>query len=265
MIKKTVSIKLKSVDESGVVEAIAATYDKDSVGDKIVPGAFEKTLKDWKDAGKSLPFIWSHDHNNPMAYVGTVTEAKETDAGLYIKAQMDMDEPFAAKVYSLMKSGRVSNLSFAYEVKDGEFVQQKNDEGVTTDTFYSLKELKLFEVGPCLVGANQNTSVLGAKSDRDAMISKPNVVYVWTDVEVKEALMMTERVLTTGSYHLDAEKSTLEKIHGILQGLGISCQGQPEKSDESQDKDDELKAKSDDLDSTRIKQDLDILMMSEDY
>jgi hypothetical protein len=40
---------------------------------------------------------------NLDAHIGEVTRAKETDEGLYVKAQLDMQDPAAAKVFRLMK------------------------------------------------------------------------------------------------------------------------------------------------------------------
>lgn len=161
MITKSFGAHLKSAsEEDGTIEAIVATYDKDSVGDKIAPGAFEKSLAAWAESGKNIPFIWSHQHDNPDAYLGEILEAKETDDGLWVKAKVDMDHPPAKRVYDLMKTGKVSQFSFAYDVEDGEMVKAKSaGEG----DYYELRQLKIFEAGPCLIGANQNTRLLGAK------------------------------------------------------------------------------------------------------
>jgi HK97 family phage prohead protease len=150
--------------DDGVVEAIVAAYNVDSVGDKIVPGAFEATLAEWKGRGDPIPFVWSHDWGNPDAHIGVVEDAKETDEGLWIKARLDLDEPFAAKVYRLLKGRRVTQFSFGYEVEEGAFVDAKSDDGEPGESYYELRKLKLFECGPCLVGANQSTSLEAVKT-----------------------------------------------------------------------------------------------------
>jgi HK97 family phage prohead protease len=146
-------VKASEDDGDGVVEALVATYDLDSGGDRIVPGAFDASLKEWADSGQSIPFIWSHLHDDLDAYLGDVLEAKETDEGLWVKAQIDMDDERSRKAYRLIKGGRVRNYSFAYEVLDAE---EKDGENL-------LKALKVFEVGPTLIGMNQNTRTLAAK------------------------------------------------------------------------------------------------------
>ena len=152
--------------EEGIVEAIVAAYNLDSVGDKILPGAFEATLAEWKGRGDPIPFVWSHDWGNPDAHIGVVLDAKETDEGLWIKARLDLDESFAAKVYRLLKGRRVTQFSFGYEVEEGAFVDAKSgdDEDGPSESYYELRKLKLFECGPCLVGANQRTSLETVKT-----------------------------------------------------------------------------------------------------
>ena len=48
-------------EETGSFKALVATYDVDSVGDKIMPGAFAKSLARWEESGTLIPVIWSHD------------------------------------------------------------------------------------------------------------------------------------------------------------------------------------------------------------
>jgi HK97 family phage prohead protease len=154
---KTVPARVKAVDQAsadGVVEALVATYDLDSGGDRIVPGAFAKSLAAWAESGKPIPFIWSHMHSDIDAYIGDVIEAKETDDGLWVKAQIDMDDPKSRKAFKFIKGDRVTQYSFAYDVVEEE----------STDNGNLLKELRLYEVGPTLIGMNQNTRTLVAKS-----------------------------------------------------------------------------------------------------
>ncbi|GAA2046320.1 hypothetical protein GCM10009800_37370 [Nocardiopsis rhodophaea] len=164
---KSVPVQIKAAGEhegteDGVFEAIVATYDKDSVGDKIAPGAFTKTLAEWTVKGDPIPVIWSHKWTDLDAHIGVVEDAKETPEGLWVKARLDLDEPKAAKAYKLLKGRRVTQFSFGYEVPEGggEWVEGKDGR----PGYVALNEIKLFEVGPCLVGANQSTSLQAVKT-----------------------------------------------------------------------------------------------------
>jgi hypothetical protein len=160
---KSAPVTIKAGDGDGIIEAMVATYDVDSGGDKIIPGAFAQTLDEWASSGQPIPFIWSHMHDDIDAYLGDVLEAREVaptkdddPGGLYIKAQIDMDDPKSAKAYRLMKSGRVRNYSFAYEVRDA--APSESDDSIT-----ELRQLGLFEVGPTLIGMNRETRTLSVK------------------------------------------------------------------------------------------------------
>ncbi|GAA2629648.1 HK97 family phage prohead protease [Streptomyces axinellae] len=146
--------------DDGVFEAIVAAYNLDSVGDKIAPGAFAETLAEWKGRGDPIPVLWSHMSADPDYHVGEVIEAEERPEGLWVKARIDTEPGSkAAQVYKLLKGRRVTQFSFAYDVDEGSWVDQKDGEG-----FYELRKLKLYEVGPTLIGANQATQLLDVKS-----------------------------------------------------------------------------------------------------
>lgn len=200
---KTLPARVKAVDDAGdgVVEAIVATYDVDSIGDRIVPGAFAKSLDQWRESGDSIPFIWSHMHDDIDAYLGDVIEAKETDDGLWVRAQLDMDDEKSRKAFKLIKGGRVRNYSFAYEVRDSE---EKDGEML-------LRELHVFEVGPTLVGMNQQTRTLVAKRS-SPVIGHVRIVTQSDDVPVKRG-----RVLSASNE--ESLRAAYDAIGGVLAKL----------------------------------------------
>lgn len=145
--------------DEGVFEAIVAAYNLDSVGDKITPGAFAETLAEWKGRGDPIPVLWSHMSHDPEYHIGEVLEAEERPEGLWVKARIDLDATKAAQVYKLLKGRRVTQFSFAYDIEEGSWVEQKDGPG-----YYELRKLKLYEVGPTLIGANQATELIDVKS-----------------------------------------------------------------------------------------------------
>lgn len=144
--------------EEGVFEAIVAAYNVDSVGDRIMPGAFKNTIAAWKASESPIPVVWSHRSDDPEYHIGYVEDAEERDEGLWVKGRLDMDEAKPAKIYRLLKGRRVKNFSFAYDEVDVR--PATTSDGAKKE----LLELKVYEVGPCLIGANQATSVLAVKS-----------------------------------------------------------------------------------------------------
>lgn len=169
---KTARVHIKAAGDQdgtpdGVFEAIVATYDLDSYGDKIVPGAFADTLAEWKESGDPLPVLWAHQSGDPESHIGVVLEAEERDEGLWVKAQLDVDDladpkSRTSRVYRLLKGRRVTQFSFAFDVEEGGWIERRED-GVD-QSYYELRKLKLYEVGPCLVGVNQQTDLLAVKA-----------------------------------------------------------------------------------------------------
>jgi HK97 family phage prohead protease len=156
----------EGLSEGQFTALVSVFGNTDSVGDVVQPGAFTKTLADWAAKGDPIPVIWSHDWDDPFSHVGIVVSAKETPDGLEVTGQiLDLDtNDTAQQVYRLLKGRRVTQFSFAYDVVEGAWVEG-TDEAAGRYGYYELRELKLYEVGPCLVGANQETELVAAKTE----------------------------------------------------------------------------------------------------
>ena len=175
-------------DQQGIFEAIVAVFGNvDRAGDRIAKGAFTNTLQEWQERGRPIPVVFAHQWDNLDAHIGEVMEAREVDEGLWVKGQLDLDEPFAARAWKKMKRGTLAEFSFAYDVVRGKMTD--NGEGVEPRWVYELQELDLFEVGPCLVGMNPDTQLLG----------------------MKELLQGARR------------ETTLQELHDMLIELGAKC------------------------------------------
>ncbi|MCS6578250.1 HK97 family phage prohead protease [Curtobacterium poinsettiae] len=146
----------------GQFTALVAVFgNKDHGGDVIVPGAFADSLQNWEASGDAIPAIWSHQWSDPFAHIGWSLSAAETADGLLVTAQLDLENPTALQTYKLLKQRRVKEFSFGYDVVDGGYVTQDEDE------FFELRKLNLIEFGPTLKGMNPDTQLLGTKSDED--------------------------------------------------------------------------------------------------
>ena len=151
-------------DAPGTFSAMVSVFGNvDLQGDIVVKGAFDADLKRWVKSGDPIPCVWSHDWSDPFAHIGFVNpeDIKETDRGLLVKGQLDVDSnPFAKQVYDLMKQRRIKEFSFAYDIQDegpSREVKGAND----------LRQISIIEVGPTLKGANPSTELLGVKSALD--------------------------------------------------------------------------------------------------
>lgn len=145
--------------EAGTFEATVAIFNNvDKGGDRIIPGAFAKTLAAWKASGDPIPVIFNHDWGTPDAHIGVVEDAVETTKGLYVKGRLDVaDNPVARQVHKLMERRSLKEFSFGYSVPKGGEKRAK-------DGANDLLEIDLAEVGPTLKGMNPATELHAVKS-----------------------------------------------------------------------------------------------------
>lgn len=163
MLTKAAPVRVKAGEQDGLAEgqfeAIVSVFGNvDSYGDVVMKGAFADDLLEWAKSGNPIPVLWSHMSADPDYHIGEVLEAKETDEGLWVRGQLDLDAPKATQVYRLLKGRRVTQFSFAYDILDAGW-GKRDDQDV-----YELRKLKVYEVGPTLIGANQETRLIGVKA-----------------------------------------------------------------------------------------------------
>ncbi|AOY72034.1 HK97 family phage prohead protease [Arthrobacter sp. ZXY-2] len=164
MIKtKTALIELKAPTDSSLAEGEFTGYasvfgNKDSYGDVVLQGAFAESLAEYGDKGAGIPCYWAHRMDDPYMNIGQTVEAYEDDHGLFVKVQLDLETANGKQTHKLIKSGRVTQMSFAYDVLDYAFAE--NEE---LGRYLELRKLKIHEVSVVPVGANQETELTGVK------------------------------------------------------------------------------------------------------
>lgn len=149
---KEFSFKLASSSDEGTFRGYASVWDElDLQGDKVMRGAFKKTLAEHK----TFPVLWSHDPREPL---GTIT-AVEDAWGLAVEGQLDMNVTRAVEIRSLMKTGAVRGLSIGYETLKSDW-----EKGTGARL---LKEIKLHEISPCVFPAAPSARVAEVKTTED--------------------------------------------------------------------------------------------------
>lgn len=226
----------------GQFTALVSVFgNEDSVGDVVRPGAFTETLAEWEAKGDPIPVIWAHAWGDPFAHVGTVVKAVETLQGLEVTGQIDdLDSnPTSAQVYRLLKGRRVTQFSFAYDVKEGAWVE---DEQHSWGGYYELRRLKLHEVGPCLVGANQETELIAAKAAGLARGAKAGRVLSQKNFEsLAAAYTAIGEVLDSAQPEKAADRKTSDEPGqpGAEAAEGVTPSAQPEATPPAQEPTDE--------------------------
>lgn len=149
----TVSASIKAAAESGIIEGYGSVWDVvDSYGDKVVPGAFERTLKEARANGRMPAMLWQHDPAQP---IGVWQEMVEDQNGLHVRGKL-ADTQRGREAYELVRLGALTGLSIGYLVKSYRYDDRS---GITT-----LTDLDLWEVSPVTFPANTEARITGVKA-----------------------------------------------------------------------------------------------------
>lgn len=162
---KTIDVPIKAPQDApeGTFTGYASVFGNvDSYGDVVVKGAFVDSLAEYGETGAGVPCYWGHQMSDPNLNVGVTTEAHEDDHGLFVKVQLDMETPNGAQVHRLIQTGRVRQMSFAFDVVDAGWGERDGE------TVYELRKLKLHEVSVVPIGANPQAELIAAKARQKA-------------------------------------------------------------------------------------------------
>ena len=149
------------VEQEGQFSALVAAFGNVDRGkDRIMPGAFAKSLADWRASGKRIPIIWHHLAGDPSMIIGSADPEKshETHAGLVLSGRLNIERSAAAaQIRDLLKSGDVSGWSFGYAIK-----RQRAAPGGVTE----LLELDILEAGPTPMPMNTAAHTISVKGEQ---------------------------------------------------------------------------------------------------
>lgn len=199
---KSVTVKFKTdgLAEGEFIGYASVFGNKDSYGDVVVKGAFATTLAEWARKGVPIPLLWGHNTADPDFNLGEIVEASEDEHGLKVHGRLDMESPKSAQTYRLLKSGRVNQMSFAYAIVDGAYIEPISDDGTISwrDAYFELKELDLYEVSIVPIGANQETEILAVKSVVGSLASKAGrTLSTKNEDAIRGALAQAEEIVTS--------------------------------------------------------------------
>lgn len=166
---KTLQFKVKATgvttDEKGQrlghIEAYGAAFNNvDEGNDRILPGAFTRTIQNSKARAKArdkkyaLKMLWQHDTNE---IIGGWYDLAEDGAGLSAKGDIALGTQRGAEFYELAELEMIDEFSIIYEVMPG---GAKYDKSGVRD----LTELRLFSIDPVTFPMNDDPHIIKIKS-----------------------------------------------------------------------------------------------------
>lgn len=162
---KSIPLNLKSLSDDGTFEGYGSVFSvADYGGDIVMPGAFEKSLKKWRDSGRTVPVLWQHNSAEP---IGAWTDLNEDDYGLLGRAELWIDAaPYARIAHKGMKTKTITGQSIGYHT-----VRESRDSKTGMNL---LHEIDLVEISVVTNPMNDLARVSAVKSI-DAILKEGRV------------------------------------------------------------------------------------------
>jgi phage head maturation protease len=219
---------VKAASQGRVRKGIAAVFGNiDSWGDRILPGAFQKTIT---EGSKRVKHLWNHDFSTPpiasiveLKEVGredlppeVLAYAPEATGGLMV-AREYYDNELGNWVMNAVDKGDVNEMSFGYDVL-GSAESEENDVKIR-----NLTELKLYDTSDVLWGMNAATVASGAKNAIPLGILAQQLNTYTEDVKA-------------GRRNAAADMELIKGIHGMTLALGYNACAPMEEEPKSEPK-----------------------------
>ena len=135
--------------DAGTFTGYAAVFNDlvPSYNERVLPGAFKRTLAERAARGDKLAILWAHD---PREVIGVATSLVEDSFGLRVEGRLILDIARASEAYTLIQEG-VNSLSIGFwPVK-----WTRNDEGE-----YLIEDAELVEFSVVYAGASPRAKIL---------------------------------------------------------------------------------------------------------
>ena len=148
---------VKDVDTTGrvVTGYFAAFANIDSDSDVILPGAFDRTIRERGPGGKNrIMHLWQHD---PWRPIGKPSVLQEDDHGLYFETYLP-ETTLGNDTLKLYEAGIINEHSIGFQIVQANQATRDGQE------ITEITEVRLWEGSSVTWGANPDTPATGIKS-----------------------------------------------------------------------------------------------------
>lgn len=171
---------IKADKEQGIVDAIVAVMGNIDHGEDVIhPGAFTKTITERR--GK-IRVLDNHNMNSVRDVIGKCLEIHEVskselpeyitknypdaNGGLFTKTQYLLDTPEGLGAFKRIESGAIDEYSIAFSIPRSKFDYSDVENNGTKTKVRNIREVKLFEYSPVILGMNSATTTISAKNEQ---------------------------------------------------------------------------------------------------
>lgn len=146
----TVTFDAKDVGDDGVFEGYASTYSVDQGRDRVVPGAFRKSLQ--HRPASRVKMLRDHD---PRQLIGAWTDMSEDSKGLFVRGRVIKETRGGEEAHALMKAGALDSMSIGFISRRDRMDRTKGER--------LLEEIDLREVSLVTFAMNEAATVSRVK------------------------------------------------------------------------------------------------------
>ncbi|QDP60624.1 MAG: putative prohead protease [Prokaryotic dsDNA virus sp.] len=145
-------------EETGQVKAVFSVFNEvDSDNDVVLPKSIRSGYGD-----KGVVMVWGHDWKN---IIGKGKIVQDEEKAIF-EGNFNMKTEAGREAYETVKAMEdLQQWSFGFEVHDSENGMFTKSNGDQQEVRF-LKDVKVWEVSPVLVGANQNTHTVAIKENK---------------------------------------------------------------------------------------------------
>ena len=161
-------LEVKADSESGIVEGYFSGFGNiDSDQDRILSGAFSKSIKEHgpdSSSNRKIAHLAYHDTTRPL---GVIQELKEDQTGLYFRSKMGSHTE-GQDFLKMYQEGiiREHSIGFNYIADKIKQTTERDEEG-REYSVWDISEVKLWEGSAVVFGANSETPNLSIVKSQD--------------------------------------------------------------------------------------------------
>ena len=144
---------------SGLIIGLASTSGLDQVCDIVEPGAFKKSLARAKADNRKIPLMLEHWDG----MIGTCEKFEQTDEGLEVEAQCNLEVQKGKETFALVKQGGYTGLSVRLYPTKVRFEEQTT--GGVKNNVRIIEEAELKEVSVTWMPCNKECRITETKSE----------------------------------------------------------------------------------------------------
>lgn len=214
---------LKAESSGRTRAGIAAVFGNvDAIHDRVMPGAFAKTIA---EGAKRCKHLWNHSYQHPP--IASIIELKELSraelppevlekspeatGGLLVKREY-YDVDLANWILKAIDAGDINEMSFAYDTIQSRTITEPSGDGDKTREIRELVELKLYDTSDVLWGCNFATVADGAKNFDGVPLGV-----------IASQFAMYQSQIKAGRRNADSDQKLIELIHSTAVDLGATC------------------------------------------